>query len=122
MIDFLAVDNVKMIWSSALAVDFSTIDYDFVLTSPPYVNLEVYEHMTKWDTDKAFYTEFFIPLWRKCLDNIRAGGHVAFNISPGMYESAQALGLEPCDIEEDLLQQLGQQTKKQQDKIYIWRK
>ena len=114
--------NLKMIWSSALDVDFSKIDYDFVLTSPPYVNLEIYEHMDKWTSDEAFYKEFFIPLWQKSVDNIKKGGHVCFNISPKMYDDAVTHGLEPCDDEEDLKQQLGQQTgKKKQDKIYIWR-
>ena len=114
--------NLKMIWSSALDVDFSKIDYDFVLTSPPYVNLEIYEHMDKWTSDEAFYKEFFIPLWQKSVDNIKKGGHVCFNISPKMYDDAVEHGLQPCDDEEDLKQQLGQQTgKKKQDKIYIWR-
>ena len=113
--------NLKMLWSSALDVDFSKIDYDFVLTSPPYVNLEIYEHMDKWTSDEAFYKEFFIPLWQKSVDNIKPGGHVCFNISPKMYDDAVTHGLEPCDDEEDLKQQLGQQTgKKKQDKIYIW--
>ena len=114
--------NLKMIWSSALDVDFSKIDYDFVLTSPPYVNLEIYEHMDKWSSDKAFYKDFFIPLWQKSVDNIKKGGHVCFNISPKMYDDAVEHGLEPCDDDEDLKQQLGQQTgKKKQDKIYIWK-
>ena len=114
--------NLKMIWSSALDVDFSKIDYDFVLTSPPYVNLEIYEHMAKWSSDKAFYKDFFIPLWQKSVDNIKKGGHVCFNISPKMYNDAVEHGLEPCDDDEDLKQQLGQQTgKKKQDKIYIWK-
>ena len=114
--------NLKMIWSSALDVDFSKIDYDFVLTSPPYVNLEIYEHMAKWSSDKAFYKDFFIPLWQKSVDNIKKGGHVCFNISPKMYDDAVTHGLQPCDDEEDLKQQLGQQTgKKKQDKIYIWK-
>jgi hypothetical protein len=114
--------NLQMIWDSCLNVDFSKIDYDFVLTSPPYINLEMYEHMELWDSQKAFYKEFFIPLWQKCIDNIKPNKFVCFNISPKMYESAIANGLPICDIEEDLLQQLGQQkTKKKQDKIYIWK-
>ena len=123
------VDNgaeLNMIWDSCLNVDFSTLDYDFVLTSPPYVNLELYEHMTPWETDQAFYEQFFIPLWQKCVDNIKKGGHVCFNISPKMYADALKFGLTPCDEEEDLLQQMGQKAntlkagKKKQDKIYIW--
>ena len=114
--------KLEMIWQSALDVDFSELEYDFVLTSPPYVNLEIYEHMAVWDSDEAFYKGFFIPIWQKCVDNIQAGGHVCFNISPKMYDAAVANGLPVCDDEEDLKQQLGQQTgKKKQDKIYIWK-
>lgn len=110
-----------MIWKSCLDVDFSKIDYDLVLTSPPYVNLELYEHMTPWDKDEDFYKNFLIPLWDKCITNIRRGGKVCLNISPKMYEKAIEFGLPKCKDEEDLKQQLGQQTnKKKQDKIYIW--
>ena len=118
--------KLNMLWQSCLDVDFSKLDYDFVLTSPPYINLEVYEHMELWDSDTAFYREFFIPLWQKCVDNIRLGGHVCFNISPKMYEDAVKNGLPVCHSEEDLKQQMGQkantikQGKKKQDKIYIW--
>lgn len=115
--------KLKMIWESCLDVDFSNIEYDFVLTSPPYINLEIYEHMKLWDSDTAFYKEFFIPLWEKSIHNIKKGGHVCFNISPKMYEDAIKNGLPICHSEEDLLQQLGQQKKKKkQDKIYIWKK
>ena len=118
--------NLVMIWQSCLDVDFSKIDYDFVLTSPPYVNLEVYEHMTEWSSDEAFYRGFFIPLWQKCVDNIKPGGHVCFNISPKMYADAIKYGLPVCHDEEDLKQQMCQKVanlktgKKKQDKIYIW--
>jgi len=113
--------KLEMLWQSALDVDFSNIDYDFVLTSPPYVNLEIYEHMEPWESDEKFYIDFFIPLWQKCMDNIKPGGTICFNISPKMYEDAVSFGLPVCEDEEDLKQQLGQQTgKKKQDKIYIW--
>ena len=118
--------KLKMIWQSCLDVDFSTIDYDFVLTSPPYVNLEIYEHMELWGSNEAFYRSFFIPLWEKCVKHIKTGGRVCFNVSPKMYEDALSFGLTPCDEEEDLLQQMGQKKtaikkgKKKQDKIYIW--
>lgn len=118
--------KLKMIWQSCLEVDFSEIEYDFVLTSPPYINLEIYEHMDLWNSDTAFYREFFIPLWQKCVDNIKPGGKVCFNISPKMYADAVKNGLTICHDEEDLKQQMGQKAnslkegKKKQDKIYIW--
>ena len=120
MIQELGSDKLNMIWSSCLDVDFSKIDYDFVLTSPPYINLEVYENMTPFESNKAFYERFLIPLISKCLAHIRSGGSVCFNISPKMYEDLVKHGFRTCDEEYDLLQQkrLG---KDKQDKIYIWR-
>ena len=122
--DLFTVDNkskLNMIWASCLAVDYSKIDYDFVLTSPPYINMELYKKMKPWENDKVFYEDFFIPLFNKCVNNIKKSGKVCFNISPKMYADALKYGLTPCDLEEDLLQQLGQKMgKKKQDKIYIW--
>ena len=110
-----------MIWASCLAVDYSKIDYDFVLTSPPYSNMELYRKMTPWESDTIFYQTFLIPMWEKCCRHIKKGGKVAINMSPKMYNDSLKLGLTPCDLEEDLLQQLGQKMgKKKQDKIYIW--
>jgi hypothetical protein len=117
-----STSKLEMIWDSALNVDFSKIDYDFVLTSPPYINMELYRNMPPWATDQAFYEDFFIPLFDKCRAHIRKGGTVCFNISPKMYDDALTYGLPACDSEEDLLQRMGQaKGRKKQDKIYIWR-
>jgi hypothetical protein len=114
--------KLNMLWDSCLDVDFSNIEYDFVLTSPPYINLEMYEHMELWQSEADFYKNFFIPLWDKSCKHLQPNGHVCFNISPRMYEEAVKYGLPLSDMEEDLLQQLGQQKKKKkQDKIYIWK-
>ena len=112
--------KMKMIWESCLTVDFSNIDYDFVLTSPPYINMEVYEHMEEWKTREIFYKDFFLPLWEKCMNNMKQG-KVCFNISPKMYDEFLKHGGKKSDTEEDLKQQLGQQKGKAQDKIYIWK-
>jgi len=122
--DLFTVDNkskLSMIWASCLDVDYSKLDYDFVLTSPPYINMELYKKMKPWENDRVFYEDFFIPLFNNCVNNIKKSGKVCFNISPKMYNDALKYGLTPCDLEEDLLQQLGQKMgKKKQDKIYIW--
>jgi hypothetical protein len=112
--------NMTMIFDNCLEVDFSTIEYDFVLTSPPYINLEVYEHMTPYESNKAYYIKFLIPLLKKCLANIKNSGYVCFNISPTMYDDLLKNGFRACDMEYDLLQQkrLG---KDKQDKIYCWK-
>jgi hypothetical protein len=109
----------NMIWESCLSVDFEKIDYDFVLTSPPYINLEQYPNMTKFESNKVFYKEFLIPLIDKCLTHIKRNGNVCFNISPKMYTELLSHGYRPADEEVDLLQQK-RMGKDKEDKVYIW--
>lgn len=112
--------RLTMLWGSCLDVDFSTLDYDFVLTSPPYINLERYEHMTPFKSTSAYYNQFLIPLLHKCLAHIRPGGRVCFNISPQMYDMLMTRGFRACDETHALLQRkrLG---RSKGDLIYIWR-
>ena len=120
MIEKLDSDKMKMIFENCLDVDFSQIEYDFVLTSPPYINLEIYENMTPHESNKAFYEKFLIPLLNKCLANIKNNGYVCFNISPQMYKDLLKHGFRACDMSHDLLQQkrLG---KDKYDRIYCWK-
>lgn len=111
--------NIQMIWDSCLNVHLADIDYDFVLTSPPYINLEVYEKMTPFESKTAFYKNFLIPMIDRCRQNIKRGGRVAINISPQMYKELLAAGYPVCAEEYDLLQQK-RGGKDKQDKIYIW--
>lgn len=109
----------RMIWGDALAQDFENLDYDCVLTSPPYANLEVYPHMTPWPTKHAFYKDFLIPLINKCRAHIKPGGKVCFNISPIMYEELLKAGYEPCR-EVIAMKQQKVQGKDKGDQIYVW--
>jgi len=70
--------------------DFSRYDYDFVLTSPPYLNVEVYEDMTPFDSEKQYYTQFLIPLIHKCLKDIKKDGKVCINVSDYIMNKAQS--------------------------------
>ena len=113
--------GMKMIWKSCLDVDFTKEKYDLVLTSPPYSNMEIYEHMQPWETDEHFYKEFLIPLLNKLHDETDCP--LCINISPKMYDTLiKKYNYKECDTKIDLRQQLGQQYKtKSQDYIYIWR-
>jgi hypothetical protein len=120
MIAEMGKDNLNMIWGNALDVDFSKIEYDFVLTSPPYINIEVYENMKPFESDKMYYVKFLIPLIEKCLLHIKSNGWVCFNISPQMYEELMSYGFRPAEEQHDLLQQK-RMGKDKQDKIYCWK-
>lgn len=113
--------TLQMIWKSCLEVDLSKIDYDFVLTSPPYYNLEVYENMTPFASKQSFYQDFLITMIDRCRKHIKRNGKVAINISPPMYADLLKYGYEPCFEEHDLLQQK-RYGKNKNDKIYVWKK
>jgi hypothetical protein len=111
----------EMRWENFLTADISGIDYDLVLTSPPYINKEMYPHMPAFESKAAFYTDFLVPLINKCRDNMKRSGWVCINISPPMYTDLTIAHKYPvCDRQEPLLQQkrLG---KDKADMIYCWR-
>lgn len=106
----------KINFQSSLEADFSSLDYDFVLTSPPYINLEKYENMILFESGAAYYREFLIPLINKCLLHIQPGGKVCFNISTGMYKKLTEKYGFPVASESIPYKQ----STKKQDFIYIW--
>lgn len=111
----------KMIWESSLVVPFDTLHYDFVLTSPPYFNLEVYPGMTPYESEKIFYEGFLIPLIQKCIDYCAKSGWVCFNISPKMYATlTETYGFRKCNVMEEMLQQK-RFGKDKADKTYCWK-
>ena len=113
-------DNINVIHDDCLKADFSQIDYDFVLTSPPYFNLEIYSGMTPFSSNDQYYREFLNPLIKNCRDNIREGGHVCINISDYIYNDYLKLtGDRKADLTFELKQQTG--GKKNKEKVYIWK-
>ncbi len=109
-------DKYKMLWQSALDVDFSALDYDFVLTSPPYEDIELYSNMDYEGVD-WFYKEFLIKL----IDESRKhnkGKYTCINISPQMYKKLiDKYNYKKCDLTEDLKENKNGKTP---DNIYIW--
>jgi hypothetical protein len=112
--------KMVMIWEDTLAVDYEAIDYDFVLTSTPYVNkagkmVEVYEHQVIMDD---FYGKFLVPLIQKCLRHIKRGGKVCFNMNSIMYNEVAKL-FRPADEQHDMLQQK-RLSKDKGEQLYVW--
>jgi len=113
--------EATMIWKSCFDVDFSEYPYDLVLTSPPYENMEIYEHSELYDKkNNRYYEDFLLPLLHKLEDETDCP--ICINISPKIYKKLTETYKYPkCDREIDLRQQLGQQFKtKSNDLIYIW--
>ncbi len=120
--------HIRMCWKNCLEGDFTDKDFtgrdfDLVLTSPPYGNMELYEHMAPWKNDDEYYTTFLVPLMKKLFAETNCP--ICINISPRIYHKLVSplnnYGVRECDEQIDLRQQLGKQYKtKSQDFIYCW--
>jgi hypothetical protein len=104
-----------------MEVDFSKIDYDFVFTSPPYENLELYEGMAPWKSEADFYS-WLIALIQKCRDSIVPSGAVCFNISIPMYvKLTQKYGYSQCHEKFPLCNKKSNRGKTQKEEFcYTW--
>ena len=107
-----------MLYEDCLDTDFSAINYDMVITSPPYLNIEKYSHMPLFDSERAYYEDFLILLIKKCKSHIKRPGRVCINISNTIYKKYLKYGGEKCDEELDLKQQMGGKPNK--EVIYVW--
>jgi 16S rRNA G966 N2-methylase RsmD len=79
--------EVQMIFDSALNVDYSKLEYDFVFTSPPYYFIQKYENNTEYVSKKEMDSAFYIPLFSNTYANLKPGGIYALNINKEIYEN-----------------------------------
>lgn len=78
--------TVINLWQDALTVDYATLDYDFVLSSPPYYNIEKYANNAVYKTKLEWDTQFYIPLFQKVWDHLQPGGRLCLNVNKDIYQ------------------------------------
>jgi hypothetical protein len=82
----LSNTKIKLFFKDALKVDYSKLDYNFVLTSPPYYNIEIYkknEVLTKEQWNETFY----IPLFTETYKYLKRNGYYCLNVPVYIYEN-----------------------------------
>jgi len=107
--------NIQLYFEDALKIDYSTLKYDMVFTSPPYYDLEIYsyqpdfssgekkkekekekvkekekekEKKKKKNSFKILMNEnFYKPLFQKTYEHLQPGGIYALNINQEIYET-----------------------------------
>ena len=115
-------ENLKMIYQNCLDVDLSKIEYDLVLTSPPYENVEIYENMKLFKNQNEFYIDFLIKMIDRCLYYIKNNGWVCINISGKMYKIlTEKYKYRECDEKHILPQSKNQRNPNKIDYIFCWK-
>jgi hypothetical protein len=118
--------KIELLFQDALTVDYASLDYDMVFTSPPYYNIEVYSGM-KEKTKEEWNTGFYKPLFERTWKHMRSPGYYCLNIPSEVYDSAcvPILGKSWKKI---LLKKRGRTQKNEEEGkgyeeyIYVWKK
>lgn len=117
----LSKTQITLIFKDALLVDYSKLDYDFVLTSPPYYNTEIYRY-NKILTEKEWNETFYEPIFRVTFKYLKKNGHYCLNIPKNIYENVCIKIFGKCDKAIPL----GKKTRPNDfiynEYIYIWKK
>jgi hypothetical protein len=117
----LTTTKVELYFKSALDVDYSKMDYDFVLTSPPYYNLEMY-NKSKQLSKEEWTTTFYIPVFTKTFENLKQGGHYCLNVPLEIYEDICMKILGPCTEKIPLGKRQRNKKDMYNEYIYVWKK
>jgi hypothetical protein len=112
--------NVNILFKDALLIDYSTIYYDFVFTSPPYYFIQKYENNIVYSSKKEMNEFFYQPLFTKTFDGLQMGGIYAINVCKEVFESVLIpLFGYPCEI---FPYKKSQRQNKYQELVYVWKK
>lgn len=122
MSNFLG-DKINMIIFDSLQFDYSNLKYDMVFTSPPYYNLEIYEHNAAHKTKDAWDELFYKPLFTKVWKHLQPGGKMILNINDILYSRVFSIlfGAAQDRIELSKRQRSnGKNDNKYIESMYVW--
>jgi len=123
MISFLknnCLTEVNMYYEDASLFDYTKINYDFVLSSPPYYFLEKYENNICYSSKKEMNEKFYIPLFKNSFQGLSPGGTYIINICKEVYDNV----LKPLlgDADEIIPYKKSKKQNNYVELVYIWYK
>jgi hypothetical protein len=114
--------SIHLQFKNALSVDYSKMDYDTVLTSPPYYDLEQYRGMPDFKTKEEWNETFYKPLILKTYEYLKKGGNYCLNVPETIYEDCCQPVLGKCTKKMALKKGERNIGGKYKEYIYIWEK
>jgi hypothetical protein len=112
--------STDMLFKSALDVDYSTLDYDLVFTSPPYYFIQKYENNHIYKSKKEMDELFYVPLFSKTYQHLKQNGYYILNINKEIYENV-CIGLFGVCHEIFFLKK-SQRQNEYKENVYVWKK
>jgi 16S rRNA G966 N2-methylase RsmD len=113
--------NIQMINADAVSIDYSKLNYDFVFTSPPYYNTEIYtgtKRMSKHEWEQNFY----IPVFTETYKYLKKGGYWCINVPQNIYNDICIPLFGNCYKKIELKKNIRNNKDMYKEYIYIWHK
>lgn len=79
--------DINIIFNDALKIDYSTMWYDFVFTSPPYYFIQKYENNIEYSNKQHMNEEFYKPIFTKVYNGLQPGGYFIINVCKEVYDN-----------------------------------
>ena len=117
----LSATKTTLFFRDALSVDYDKLDYDMVLTSPPYFNIERYANQPN-RTKENWISEFYGPLFAKTFAGMKRGGHYCLNIPEEIYRAVALHLFGRPSHRIPMPKYKRQQTEEYKEFIYVWKK
>lgn len=116
--------QINLTIADAITYDYSSLEYDLVLSSPPYYFLEKYSNNMKYDSKQEMNEQFYKPLFLNSYKYLKEGGYFCLNINSEIYQSVciSVLGeaFEILPMKKSERSKINQ--KQYQEFIYVWKK
>lgn len=115
--------TIDLHFCDSLDVDYSKLDYDLVLTSPPYYNIEIYgDEIIPYQTREEWNEQFYTPIFERTFRYLKKGGKYCLNVPPVIYNDVCVPLLGEADEFIPLPITKRNQTSKYHEFIYVWAK
>jgi hypothetical protein len=70
----------------ALTIDYTSLEYDMVFTSPPFYNKEIYGDKQDSRSKDEWEEKFYIPIFTRTWQGLKPGGMYCLNVPSSLYE------------------------------------
>lgn len=113
--------NVDIFFENAVTFDYSKINYDMVLTSPPYYFLEKYSNNETYNNSKnEMKNKFYIPVITNTYKHLQQGGKYCLNVNKEIYED---ICVPILGIANDIIPfKKSKRQNNYEEYIYVWYK
>jgi hypothetical protein len=112
--------EIKLYFEDATTFDYSKLDYDFVLTSPPYYNIELYKGTVKKSIEE-WNNKFYTPLFEETYKYMKKG-YYCLNIPIYIYDDIAVKVLGKSDSKINMTKSKRSPDDKYKEFIYVWKK